>query len=264
MDKLYNGEVKLKHQKDGWKYTINGKGFTDVEFPSVTTVTGILDKPALRYWYVNQALARVSSAIRPGVSYDEVQLDKILNKAKYGGADTRDEAASVGKLAHKFIENYIERQIVDGNRDRTDIPIHTGARSAIEKFFSWEDEYEPVYIFSERKLASLKHVFCGTVDIVCLVGGRLCVADVKTSKGVYPEFWLQIAAYMNALMEERPSKMLGRRKDLKADNFQNCIIHLPKDPDKAMKAHWKEGQDLIGEWDAFLGLRSAYKWKEGK
>ena len=62
-------------------------------------------------------------------------------------------------------------------------------------FRKWQDSalFEP--IASEKLVFSREHGFAGTADLIGSINGRLALLDIKTGRGVYPEYQLQLAAY---------------------------------------------------------------------
>jgi hypothetical protein len=248
---LYNDEVVMHYYDDDHKYVWNGE-----HLPSSTQITGILDKPALRYWYVNQALERVKNKVSPGVAYDEVELSQILEKAKYGAKDSRDKSASIGRLVHGWIEDYITNQINDKG-EKPPLPMHTGACNSIKSFLEWEEKADPQYIYNERRMLSRVHRFCGTLDIAALIDGQPTIVDIKTGKRVYPEHWLQTASYCLMLEEEQPNDWQYRLEDM------DRIILLISQELGTMKPT-RAKSDILADADVFTSLRYVYRWKEGK
>ncbi len=270
VSKLYNGEVTLEFHGEGKRHDYIWRE-ESADLPSSTQIAGIIDKPGLRYWYVNKALERASNAIKPGVSYDEVQLGKIFKKAKYGGADSRDDSADVGKLVHKWIENHVSA-LIAGGKGSIQMPKHAGAVRSIENFLNWEFQVKPKYIFSERRLLSKKTKCCGTLDIGALVDpfhlglekkpGKLytwlpTITDVKTGKNVYPEYWLQLASYAMMLSEEQPKNWPFILQDT-----QRLIVNISQ-ADGTIKTPVAKS-DITEDTEIFLALRQIYRWKEGK
>jgi len=141
----------------------------------VTTITGILNKPALVRWANNLGL-------------------KGIDSTKYV-----DDLANVGTLAHLMVENYLNLQETDfsdftqNERDR--------AENAIIKFFAWEKENDFEMIGTEMKLISEEHQFGGQCDIYGELNGKKTLIDLKTSKACYSEHYTQVSAY-RALLEE--------------------------------------------------------------
>ena len=140
-----------------------------------TTITGILNKPALVRWANNLGL-------------------KGIDVSKFV-----DDLANVGTLAHLMVENYLKKQETDfldytqNERDR--------AENAVIKFFDWEKENDFKIIESEMKLVSENHQFGGQCDIYAMLNGKKTLIDLKTSKACYSEHYTQVSAYKSLLVE---------------------------------------------------------------
>ena len=160
--------AKLKaHQK---YYTKDG-----ILVPGVTTVIGVLAKPALVGWANKLGL-------------QGVEVGKYV-----------DSLASVGTLCHNIVECYLTKKEVDYS-DYT--PNQRAlAEGAAKKFFDWEKKNKFVFLKSELQLVSEKHFFGGTCDIYCELDGKKTLIDIKTSKACYGEHFTQVAAY-KILLEE--------------------------------------------------------------
>jgi CRISPR/Cas system-associated exonuclease Cas4 (RecB family) len=70
----------------------------------------------------------------------------------------------------------------------------------IESFLKWWETMGIEPVTPEIKLCSPTLQLAGTADLLCRVDGKLTIMDWKTGKGIYPEMFLQLAAY--ALMYE--------------------------------------------------------------
>lgn len=155
------------HQK---YYTQGG-----VLVPGVTTVLGVLAKPALVPW-----------ANKLGLQGIEV--------GKYV-----DSLADIGTLCHTIVECYLTNQEVDYS-DYT--PNQRAlAEGAAKKFYDWEKKNDFKFLKSELQLVSETHYFGGTCDIYCELNGKKTLIDIKTSKATYPEHFSQVAAYRLLLRE---------------------------------------------------------------
>lgn len=143
--------------------------------PGVTTITGVMNKPALVIW-----------ANRLGL--------KGIDSSKY-----TDDLAGVGSLAHNIIECYLKKQEVDYS-DYT--PNQKSlAENAVLKFFSWEKENRFEVIKSELQMVSEKYKFGGCCDIYADLNGKKTLIDLKTSKAIFGEMHTQVSAYA-LLLEE--------------------------------------------------------------
>jgi len=150
--------------------------------PGTTTVTGVLDKPALRYW---------------------------ANDIGLQGIDMRkyvDAAANVGTLAHYMAECDLRGEKPDlSEYAPTDI---SKAENALIKFWDYRDEHQLEPILVEGKLVSEEYRYGGQIDFYGKRDGVLAQIDFKTGKpnartgsGIYPEMMLQVTAYRQLLIE---------------------------------------------------------------
>ena len=216
---MYNGEVTLRYNDGRHRYEVDipSEDILKKWVPSSTGIVGKLDKSAaLSAWAVNEMEAFVRKYWRPGFSYDEIQINKILTKGKAARFDTSKEATDIGTIAHGFFENYIIlktqgvtplviEDLDDGSNDDPHVlflPVNENARHAINAFLAWEALHEIEYLWSERKVYSRKHHYAGTADAAFRIDGKLVLGDFKSSKRVYPSYFLQLASYAKALEEE--------------------------------------------------------------
>ena len=59
----------------------------------------------------------------------------------------------------------------------------------------WNSQVKPEYVESEIKLINDKFKTGGTCDLILKIGKKTVIADLKTSKGLYDEFIIQLGAY---------------------------------------------------------------------
>jgi hypothetical protein len=141
--------------------------------PSVTTILRVLNKPALLQW-----------AWQCGV-------DGLDYKA------VRDDAASVGSLAHYLIMCHLKGETPDTSEySPQDIER---AENCLIKYWDWEKEHDIKPILVEEPLVSYE--FGGTIDCLAEINGELVLIDFKTSKALYPEMFCQLAAYRQLLRQ---------------------------------------------------------------
>lgn len=156
--------------------------------PGCTTITGVMDKPALKKW-----------ANRLGLQGIEVE--------KYV-----DELAVIGTLAHYMIECHC-RKVTPDLGDYTPNQISIAENSYI-KWMYWKDSvrFEPLH--NELALVSEAHRFGGTLDIIGTVNGKLTLVDIKTCKGIYGEHKTQVAGGYGILADENQKAIGGKIEDI--------------------------------------------------
>lgn len=143
--------------------------------PGVTTVLGILNKPALVIWANRLGLQGIDSS-------------------KY-----RDEMADIGTLAHQMIVDYFKREKTDTS-EYSSSQINL-AENCLLSFWEWEKGHRIEVIMAETQLISTEYNYGGTIDCFCNLDGQPTLLDFKTGKAIYPEMFYQLAAYEQLLAE---------------------------------------------------------------
>jgi len=273
LHKLYGGDVTLKFSSSAHRYwaTIPDKGVTKEGVPSATGIVGVLDKPALMYWAVNETVDYLREKLRPGETYDEVEIEQLLESAKKARYKTSGKATTIGSLVHDWIERYVkcvieygEVNVVDHNDIELEdwdlkLPYNKEAQASISSFLEWESNHDVEWLTSERKVFSKRYGYAGTLDAEVVVDGKYSVLDLKTSKRIYPEYWLQLACYKNALDEERlyVDQAAGRVE-------QTIILRIPKNEEGFEAAMMSNPKKLDYHIQVFLACLKVYRWKKMK
>lgn len=184
----------------------------EFEVMSVTSIIGkAWPKPFLLPWAVKvTAQAAVDDM-------DIVQL--MLAKGNERGAvehlkgarwRTTNRAADRGTIVHKAVEAYVagrpwskeelEHELVEARIEQDLWRSAAGMIAGVMEFL-WDKE--PEILHSEVTVYSRTHGYAGTTDIIALMalGGaekKPVIIDFKTSKSIYDDTALQLAAYANA------------------------------------------------------------------
>lgn len=194
--KLYNDTVALEFDEKTHIYSLDGK-----RIDGVTSALSIIAKPALVYWAVGEAVKVLERSIKPGVSYDEIQLKNLLGNAKGSHRRVSDEAATMGSMIHQWIEDYISGK-------NPPMPVNNKIKSSVEQFLKWVGEYQVKFLKSENLVYSKVGNYAGTFDFIAEIGGKKYIGDFKSSSGIWDEYWLQVAAYQQAYLEEFPTETI--------------------------------------------------------
>jgi len=147
--------------------------------PGVTTVLGLLDKPALLKWAWN-------------CGRDGIDIEKA-----------RDSAASVGTICHARIEAWLRGM----DFDAANVSHEFIERSTIgfTRFVDWWRSQELTVEACELKLISERLRVGGTADILAKrPNGRRLLIDAKTANGIYREQRIQVATYAEIYEECYP------------------------------------------------------------
>lgn len=158
----------------------------EVPYPSVTNIIGILDKPALRYWYGREVY-------RAMVADPSLSEKDALSKPYQVSESAKDRGSTV----HSIVEAWRQSQAQVDN-------VPEPFRGYAQAFYQWVEDNQTEIVEHERTVVSKEHGYAGTLDLlVKLNGAKLpLVADVKTGKDIYDEAWLQLSAYRHGLAEQ--------------------------------------------------------------
>jgi len=143
-----------------------------------------------------------------------------------------DVAKDIGTLVHYMIECHIDSKIKGFkiNYDSSHFSVNAAdkADTAFIAFLEWEERQKIQYNAIELKLISEKMMFGGTMDLAAVINGKNCLVDFKTSKGIYSDYKIQMAAYGAAFMEMWPDSKFDEYHIIKIGKedgaFQDYII----------------------------------------
>lgn len=235
---MYKGKVELVFDSVKHTYEANGK----IVF-GVTSITGVLDKPALVYWAANMGAEWFEKNIPMGTVIDEISRSKIIEGIKTAFRKKSKEAADIGTAVHKYLEEYLNAGI--NKEPLPDMPHNENIRNAIKAFLEWTKENKVKFIASERKVYSKKYGYAGTLDALGYVNGELAIIDFKTSSGIYPEMFIQTSAYAQAVNEEDGS------------SIKTCyVVRVPKD---GSEFEVQQDNHMELNFKSFLGCLENYK-----
>lgn len=212
--------VKLFYQDEPKRlYTVNGKWV-----PSVTTILGVLDKPALPWWGMKIGVEGVLKLLSDGVLRFE-DLDDLpdtetaveaLTASKLTVNHVKDKAGSRGTSVHRALEDW-----ADFGKWPDPFAYPAEEQGYVRGVMAFLEDAAPEVIASELMVGSVVHEFAGRYDLLAILGEREVVTrlypkrkpkretidggvyllDLKTSKNVYTTHHLQLAAYEGATRE---------------------------------------------------------------
>ena len=229
-------------------YYFDGRG----PWPGVTTVTGVLDKPALVRWFKEQvALAAIEHAERLVADRKAGNTEAavaFLLATRNEGTEGRER----GTRIHAALESILRREPFDTNP--ADEPAIAGARLWLNKH-----GVEPLEI--EAFLINETEGYGGTCDLIANIDGVIWLLDWKTSKSVafpdgkvYSDMRLQLAAYSRAEFIGRVGD--GTRYALPAiERFG--ILHVTDGGTRLYEAVVTED-----DWSAFRACLYLHQWKK--
>ena len=187
--------------------------------PSVTTILGVLGKPALIHWAWQMGI--------DGKDYRSV----------------RDEAADAGTLAHYLVLCHLKGTEPDVRAYSQENQLK--ATNSFNKFLRWEQDHKLEPIMLEEYMVSEEMKFGGTVDFYGKVNDAPILLDFKTSKAIYPDMFYQLAAYQH-LLEQNGHKVEGCK-----------ILRIGRSEEEGFEE--RSMDDLTKQWEVFVSCLSIYE-----
>lgn len=231
MTKKWNIVEPSDYTTTSKEYSIDGK-----KYIRVTRALSVIGKPGLMSWFA---------------SVGRRKADAIIKNRQ-----------NLGTKVHKLIELKLKKK-----------PLHLGelpkdafgdeVKLDLELFAVFNTEAKLKAQGLEQHLWSNKHRYAGTADYLgsyttpdrFLVRGHkgrfpksvFVVGDWKTSRTIYPEYWLQLAAYANAFYELTGIKVDGA-----------FIVQFRFGKVKVREKNWDE---LVELFDVYKAVLKLYVWK---
>lgn len=123
------------------------------------------------------------------------ELEQVLLGAKYAWKAKKQEAATIGTLAHNWIEGYLKGEDPVWPED-------PHVQKSCEASLKWIRQHDWQTIKIEHQIFIPELMVGGICDWYATIDGVLCVPDWKTSKALRTEYAYQTAAYLRALEGE--------------------------------------------------------------
>lgn len=156
--------------------------------PSVTTIGKVLDKSGPLVGWAKRITAEAA------VSHAAEIEGWVKMAGAAGAADLltkaadykRDTAADLGSAIHNIAD-----RIVTGQQ----YSVSPEQEPFVTAYAAFLTEWAPRFRLVEAMVFHLRHAYAGTLDLVCDLDGETWLLDIKTGKGVYADYALQLAAY---------------------------------------------------------------------
>ncbi len=179
--------------------------------PGCTTITGIMDKPALKFWANN-------------IGLQGIKMSEYV-----------DNLADIGTLAHMMILAHFKGIEADVS-EYTPKQVST-AENCLLSFYEWEKTHKIEPILIEEPLVSEKYRYGGKPDVYGRMNGEAVLLDFKTGKAIYIESLYQTCGY-KILLEER---------DLPVEKIIILNIGRSEDEEFIEKIHTSAEKIALGE-----------------
>lgn len=180
----------LKFYPGSHRYKLDGAWV-----PGVTTILGVLDKPAIPKWAAQQVAEYVADHPDGVETLRNMGRGPMVDALKRLPWERRDKAAARGTTLHDHAE-----RILRGEEVEVDDELVPVIESALRFLDEWQ--IEPVAI--EVAVGSREHRYAGTADLFAKYvrpdtgEAGIAIMDWKSGKAIYPEYAYQLAAYAGA------------------------------------------------------------------
>jgi hypothetical protein len=210
--------------------------------PSVTNVLGVLAKPGLDAWKIEQGIMAALTLPR----LPEEPLDAFAHRVVADMGEQVEKAADFGSAIHAACEVYaLEKQLPEDRR----------LREHLKGWVEWFDSNVERVASIEQVFVHHEHGYAGRVDMVALLRDLgWAVVDFKTQKikrsakgapkpALYETWPLQLAAYRQAILASGAKNVTGL-VSVVIDSAQPGPVHV----------HQWTGVDYFGSFLAALEL----------
>jgi hypothetical protein len=239
-----------------------------VDYPSVTRIIGVIDKPTLNNWNTEIVLEYV----RNHLSDFQVDIEKIMKDAKKAPQAKMQHYADIGTMVHTAIEGIINKNVGGKNihwhdfvlpeiaalrnkREQTfDLEITLNqVRNCVFSFADWAEKNDFIPLKSEEFVYSKKRKFAGRLDCYGYVRDSRTFIDFK-SGGLYEAVKMQLSAYKYAYCEMHDI-------DSFKDDSVAMAVKFPKESiNNSLNAKELIVSDYKKDLNAFLAAKTIYEW----
>ncbi|MBX3744141.1 MAG: hypothetical protein KF833_02425 [Verrucomicrobiae bacterium] len=212
-------------------------------YPSVTGILGILAKPGLEKWKLDQvALA----TLRTPKAQEESE-DYWCNRVRTVAFEQVEQAADLGTMIHGALEAAMAGE-----------PYAEDLRTYVEPVLAWKQQVGIEIVDRESRLVNRQHGFAGTADVLFRYGRNgIGILDYKTRKTkpgedvqAYDNQAMQLAAYGATYWgEEQIGRVLAANIFISTTEPGRVVVVKHPDPTR--------------DWQAFRMVAALWRYKNG-
>jgi hypothetical protein len=218
---------------------------TDVLVPSVTNVIGTLSKgDVLSRWSAKMV---AETAYRMRNALPEMEEHEAVTMLKQSPWARSKRAADRGTDIHGYLEARLNGWPVE-ELSPDALPYKAAADG-------WLDANPDLQVVA-TELTAFHPTYAGTMDLVCRIDGRLVIADFKTSKAIYDEAALQLAALWGCFTDAEGKRLPWRDGTGLPLEVDLLVVRIGEDGFETKKV-----LDPDGCLECFHALLTAWNWK---
>lgn len=231
--------MNFTFQEKGHRYELDGKPMT-----GVTTILGVLAKPALIPWAANMTAEWIRENCKRG-EMDYLCTEEDLQEAVKAHTKKKEAGGDKGKDLHSLVEQYIKECIEEYEGKalvrRKDVPD-----PMFDAFVAWAVKNDIKFLASEQQVYHSELFYAGTFDFSFEKEGKRYIGDLKTMKKMWDRTpFFQTAGYIMAAehMGEKPYD-------------GSCIVNINKETSE-LTDQWTYDND--GDRGAFAACLTLYR-----
>lgn len=180
---IYRSDFTGKGGKPSHSYRLNGE-----RVPGVTTLLDDgLPKPFLVGWGINAVSRYAASHLEELWAMRGMGDEAVFSALRQSPYTERNDAGARGTTLHGYAERLMRGEDVD---------VPAELLPWVESVISYLDDFQPRSVLQETPVGNSRWLYGGTLDDVSdFPDGVRRIVDYKSSRGVYAETALQLAAY---------------------------------------------------------------------
>lgn len=140
------------------------------------------------------------------IVHSVMNSESLLSWAYYMGIKGDDyrsfrrKRGEIGTQFHSKAECFFQKDKTYENTGN--VEVENIAIECFNLFLKWVEEAKPDVVFQEKMLMNER--YAGTLDMLCYISGNLILIDLKTSKVISMDYFLQLGGYLNLLHDCYP------------------------------------------------------------
>lgn len=210
---IQHGDDVYRFDEEKHAHSLNGKPLTGV----TSLIDKTLSKPALIPWAVKMTTEYIQTNCPIVDNLYRVSEEDLVN-AKKAHSTFKERAGDWGTRVHNACETWAKTGELPLSPDDADI------LPSVSNFVTFIKDNRFKILDVERNVWSKEWWIGGIFDLVLEKDGKVYIADIKTSSGIYDSHFIQMGAYYKCILEN------GWQRDYSVDEFEGAIvINLKKD-----------------------------------
>lgn len=212
-------------------------------YPSVTSILGVLAKPGLERWKLDQVALATLRAPKQAEESEDYWCSRVRNAA----FEQVEQAADLGTMIHGALE-----AAMNGEAFSVDLAVY------IEPVLAWKERVGIRIVDREVRVVNKAEGFAGTADVLFRYGQNgIGILDYKTRKTVpgepvlsYDNQAMQLAAYAATYWgPENITRVLAA----------NVFISTTEPGRMEVVKH----EELARDWQAFRMVAALWRYQKG-